>query len=418
LVTLELPKCKETGSRKKSQPSQSLGNERFLKVSYNELLKATDGFSRENLIGEGGFSSVYKGNLDYDDGRVVAIKVLHLQNRGAHKSFLAECEAWRNIRHRNLLKIITSCSSVDFQGNDFKALVYEFMPNGSLHDWLHSSENTLKLNLLQITKILMDVATALDYLHNRFQTTIVHARLLGKELNQNSSTGVKGTIGYAPPEYGLESEMTSSRDVYSFGILLLEVVLDIFEQRARCTYEKNANKAIVIKELAIVSSVTDPTLNRSLAGALQTSHLPDPICLYMHDPREPHLNAIKCVLRYLRGTTDLRLQLFRSTTSQLIAYSDADWAGYPAMCRSTFGYCVFLGDNLLTWSSKRQDTLSRSSAEAEYHRVANAVAETSWIRNLLRELNPHFSQRPWSTVIMSVSYTCLKTRCNINAPNI
>nr|GEU67237.1 ribonuclease H-like domain-containing protein [Tanacetum cinerariifolium] len=106
----------------------------------------------------------------------------------------------------------------------------------------------------------------------------------------------------------------------------------------------------------------------------------------MHDPREPHLNAIKCVLRYLRGTTDFGLQLFRSTTSQLIAYSDIDWAGYPATRRSTFGYCVFLGDNLLTWSSKRHDTLSRSSAEAENRRVANAVPETSWIRNLIREL--------------------------------
>ncbi|GJU72209.1 kinase-like domain-containing protein [Tanacetum coccineum] len=162
LVTLELPKCKQKGSKKKrfpffilviviaptllivlccvyllckkkrnSQPSQSSGNERFLKVSYNELLKATDGFTTENLIGEGGFSSVYKGILDSDDDRFVAVKVLHLQNRGALKSFLAECEAWPNIRHRNLLKIITSCSSVDFQGNDFKALVYEFMPNGS-----------------------------------------------------------------------------------------------------------------------------------------------------------------------------------------------------------------------------------------------------------------------------------------------
>nr|GEW56139.1 hypothetical protein [Tanacetum cinerariifolium] len=101
----------------------------------------------------------------------------------------------------------------------------------------------------------------------------------------------------------------------------------------------------------------------------------------------PHLNAMKRVLRYLRGITDLELQLFRSTTSQLIAYSDADWAGCPATRRSTSGYCVFVGDNLLTWSSKRQDTLSLSSVEAEFRGVANAVAETSWICNLLRELH-------------------------------
>ncbi|GJW92910.1 ribonuclease H-like domain-containing protein [Tanacetum coccineum] len=98
-------------------------------------------------------------------------------------------------------------------------------------------------------------------------------------------------------------------------------------------------------------------------------------------------NVMKRVLRYLRETNDLGLQLFQSTTSQLIAYSDADWAGCPATRRSTSRYCVFLGDNLLTWSSKRQDTLSRSSAEAEYRGVANAVAETSWIHNLLYELH-------------------------------
>nr|GEZ22772.1 leucine-rich repeat protein [Tanacetum cinerariifolium] len=250
LVTLVLPKCKKRGGLKirfilfiviapmllivlscvyllckkkcNSQPSHSLGSERFMKVSYNQLLKATDGFSVANLIGEGRFSSVYKGILDFDDDKSVAIKVLHLQNRGAHKSFQAECKAWRNIRHRN----------------DFKALVYEFMPSGSLHDWLHSNANASKLNLLQRVNILRDVATALDYLHNCCQTTIVHgdmkpsnilldadmvahvgdvglARLLGTDLNQNSSTGIKGTIGYAPPGSG---------DVYSFGILLLEVM--------------------------------------------------------------------------------------------------------------------------------------------------------------------------------------------------
>nr|GEW60968.1 ribonuclease H-like domain-containing protein [Tanacetum cinerariifolium] len=110
------------------------------------------------------------------------------------------------------------------------------------------------------------------------------------------------------------------------------------------------------------------------------------LCLYMHDPREQHLNVMKRVLRYLRGTINLGLQLFRCTTSQLIAYSDADWVGCPATRRSTSGYCVFHGDNLLTWSSKCQDTLSHSSAEAEYRGVANSVAETSWIRNLLLTL--------------------------------
>ncbi|PWA75130.1 protein kinase-like domain, Leucine-rich repeat domain, L domain-like protein [Artemisia annua] len=163
--------------KRNSQQSQSSGSERFMKVSYGQLLKATDGFSTANLIGEGGHSSVYKGILDSNDDKSVAVKVLHLQSRGAHKSFIAECEAWRNVRHRNLLKIIASCSSTDFQGNDFKALIYEFMPNGSVHDWLHSSAYKSKLNLLQRINILRDVATALDYHHNRCQTTIVHGDL-------------------------------------------------------------------------------------------------------------------------------------------------------------------------------------------------------------------------------------------------
>ncbi|GKC61679.1 ribonuclease H-like domain-containing protein [Tanacetum coccineum] len=93
------------------------------------------------------------------------------------------------------------------------------------------------------------------------------------------------------------------------------------------------------------------------------------------------------MLHYVCGTLDYGLQLYVLFTTQLTAYIDADWAGYPVTRRSTSRYCVFLGDNILSWSAKRQVILSRSSAKTEYRGVANVVAETAWIRNLLCELH-------------------------------
>jgi hypothetical protein len=132
-----------------------------------------------------------------------------------------------------------------------------------------------------------------------------------------------------------------------------------------------------------------------LVGALQylsfsrtdVAYAVQQVCLYMHDPREPHLNTVKRILWYLRGTIDYGLQLHRSSPTSLTAYTDADWDGCPDTRKSTSGYGVFLGDNLVSWSSKRQQTVSRSSAEAEYRGVANAVAEACWLRQLLSELH-------------------------------
>jgi hypothetical protein len=101
------------------------------------------------------------------------------------------------------------------------------------------------------------------------------------------------------------------------------------------------------------------------------------VCLHMHDPRDVHLSALKRILRYLRGKLNHGLLLRLSTTSVVLVYTDADWAGCPDPRRSTSGYIVFLGDNLVSWSSKQQPTVSRSSAEAEYRAVANGVAEDS-----------------------------------------
>jgi histone deacetylase 1/2 len=141
--------------------------------------------------------------------------------------------------------------------------------------------------------------------------------------------------------------------------------------------------------------VPDASFYRSIAGALQYLTLTRPdiaytvgqICLHMHSPRDVHWNLVKRLLRYIKGTSGHGLVLHASSTTDIAAYSDADWAGCPDTRRSTSGFCVYLGSSLISWSSKRQPTVSRSSAEAEYRSVANTVAECCWLRQLLGELH-------------------------------
>jgi hypothetical protein len=116
------------------------------------------------------------------------------------------------------------------------------------------------------------------------------------------------------------------------------------------------------------------------------------VYLHMHDPCEPHLTATKRILRYLQGTLDHGLLLRRASTSDLAVYTDIDWASCPDTRRSTSGYTVFLGDNLISWSSKHQNVISCSSAKTECCAVANGVAEACWLHQLLVELHSPLSQ--------------------------
>jgi len=137
----------------------------------------------------------------------------------------------------------------------------------------------------------------------------------------------------------------------------------------------------------------------------------------MHDPREPHLTALKRILRYVRGTLHMGLFLRPSSQSDLVVYSDADWAGCPDTRKSTSGYAVFLGDNLISWSSKRQNTVSRSSAEAEYRAVANALKPPGYANSCL-SCTLLCARQPWCTATTSVLSICPPIPFSISAPNM
>ena len=109
-----------------------------------------------------------------------------------------------------------------------------------------------------------------------------------------------------------------------------------------------------------------------------------------HAPTSVHWSAVKRILRYIQGTLKLGLKISSSRSTMVSAFSDADWAGCPDDRRSTGGFAVFLGPNLISWCAKKQATVSRSSTEAEYKSLANATAEVMWIQKLLEELRiPH-----------------------------
>ncbi|XP_041993315.1 receptor kinase-like protein Xa21 [Salvia splendens] len=206
--------------------------ERF---SYQELKQATNDFSNEKLLGSGSFASVYLAN--FDNGNHFAVKVFNLGREHASRSFERECYMLSKLRHRNLTKVISACSN-----HDFKALLLEYMQSGSLEDWLYRDGSFL--DVVQRIDVMIDVASALEYLHHGYVKPVIHCdlkpsnvlldkdmvghitdfgitKLLGEE-NSVVHTHTLATLGYMAPEYGNEGVVSSACDVYSYGILLME----------------------------------------------------------------------------------------------------------------------------------------------------------------------------------------------------
>ncbi|XVF76457.1 hypothetical protein PTKIN_Ptkin13bG0267800 [Pterospermum kingtungense] len=214
----------------------------FTVFSYSDLKVATRGFSASNKIGEGAFGCVYKGLLR--DGTIVAIKMLsvELESMRGEREFVSEIVTLANLKHENLVTLRGCC--VDGAS---RFLVYDYMENNSLaHILLGGEQNRIKLDWEARRAISIGVARGLAYLHEEIEPHIVHRDIkagnilldenlvpkvsdfgLSRILRDNVShisTHVAGTLGYLAPEYAISGRLTRKTDVYSFGVLLLEII--------------------------------------------------------------------------------------------------------------------------------------------------------------------------------------------------
>ncbi|KAD0747961.1 hypothetical protein E3N88_43764 [Mikania micrantha] len=234
---------RRTKANKVAHTSDSFKGRHYM-VTYDQLCSATNNFHEDNLIGGGSFGSVYKGCLNLEGlTQEIAVKALNMETTGSLPSFLAECAALRHLKHRNLVKLITSCSSLDHKNKEFLALVYEYMKNGSLEKWIGNG-----MGLMDRLNVAINVACGLSYLHHECVVApVVHcdlkpsnvlldedltakigdfglARMLVDHDQSISSTHVlKGSMGYIPPEYGMGGKPSTKGDVYSYGIMLMEI---------------------------------------------------------------------------------------------------------------------------------------------------------------------------------------------------
>ncbi|CAL9764438.1 unnamed protein product [Musa acuminata subsp. burmannicoides] len=206
--------------------------------TYEELMDITNGFSRENHIGEGGFGSVYKGVLQ--DGREVAVKQLKIGSGQGDREFKAEVEIISRVHHRHLVSLVGYCIA-----EQHRLLVYEFVSNKTLDHHLHG-EGLPVLDWGKRMRIAVGSARGLAYLHEDCHPRIIHRDIksanilldesfeaqvadfglakLANDAHTHVSTRVMGTFGYLAPEYASSGKLTDRSDVYSFGVVLLELI--------------------------------------------------------------------------------------------------------------------------------------------------------------------------------------------------
>jgi hypothetical protein len=219
---------------------------------------------------------------------------------------------------------------------------------------------------------------------------------LTKQLNEKFSLKDLGQLHYF---LGIEIKhfcggITISQTKYAHDLL----------ERAHMLHASKISTPIAPKpnQLPDDDKPVDATEYRRLCGSLQyltftrpdITHAVNLVCQHFQNPTQKDLRAVKCILRYIKGTLTHGLRYLNQSSLNLTAFCDADWAGCPTTRRSTTGFCIYFGSHCISWASKKQPTVSRSSAEAEYRALATTAAELTWLQYLLHDLGIQLEHRP------------------------
>ncbi|KAK2358691.1 putative LRR receptor serine/threonine-protein kinase [Trifolium repens] len=285
---------------------------------FQTLRKATKNFHRRNLLGSGGFGPVYQGKLV--DGRVVACKKLSLdKSQQGEREFLAEVRMITSIQHKNLVRLLGCCSD-----GPQRILVYEYMKNKSLDLFIHGKSDELYLNWSTRFQIILGVARGLQYLHEDSHVRIVHRDIKASNILLDEkfqprigdfglarffpedqaylSTQFAGTLGYTAPEYAIRGELSEKADIYSFGVLVLEVIS--CRKNTDLTLPSDMQYlpeyAWKLYEKSMVMDLIDPKLREKgyvEKDVMQAFHVAF-LCLQPHPDLRPAMSQIVAMLTF------------------------------------------------------------------------------------------------------------------------